>query len=127
MRAHTATRPGAVIPRRDAQAGPEGVAMYPVTVQYLQTRRVAAALVQVVARLWYLIWYLFSITSTLGGRCGTASGQCCFSQRRCLPRVSLNALRLTTLSNRSSCSARPTGEQRSVVVDCGWTLWEKLT
>ena len=46
---------GAVIPKRDAaQAGPEGAAMYPVAVQYLQTRRVVAALVQVVACLWYL-------------------------------------------------------------------------
>jgi len=39
---------GAVIPRRDAQAGPGGVAMYPVAVQYLQALRVAAAFVHVV-------------------------------------------------------------------------------
>lgn len=44
-----------MIPGRDAaQAGPEGAAMYPVAVQYLQTRRVVAALVQDVACLWYL-------------------------------------------------------------------------
>lgn len=49
---HTAPRPP--IPRRDTQAGPEGAAMYPVAVQYLQARRVAAALVHVVACLWYL-------------------------------------------------------------------------
>ena len=38
-----------MIPGRDAaQAGPEGAAMYPVAVQYLQAPRVAAALVHVV-------------------------------------------------------------------------------
>ena len=91
--------------------------MYPVAVQYLQTHRVVAALMHVVA------CPCVPKTSTLGSRCGTASGRCCCSQRRCLSRASLNALRSTTLSNRSSCSARPTGEQRSVVVGLVG-LWE---
>jgi hypothetical protein len=87
---------------------------HPVAVQYLQTRRVVAALMHVVA------CPCVPKTSTLGGRCGTASGRCCCSQQRCLPRARLNALRSTTLSNRSACIAGPTGEQRRV----GVGLWQ---